>query len=198
MAARVIVVADAHLGQVPPAVESAFHSFLKAVPDLGDALLINGDLFDFWFEYRAVIPRRHFGTVAKLHALRAQGIPITFVGGNHDRWGGDFLVNAATVRVFRTLHPDLGFWIAHQLSKKLADNTRDKAVLDRAAQAQAQFAHDLLARRSELGLVILAHTHRPALAELPNGRAYLNPGAFLDGGRYAVVTRDSIELKAFH
>jgi len=242
VAARVIVVADAHLGQVPPAVESAFHSFLKAVPDLGDALLINGDLFDFWFEYRAVIPRRHFGTVAKLHALRAQGIPITFVGGNHDRWGGDFLVNdlgiafhggaaetdvagrrafvahgdgyteqhwsaklmhrvtrhPATVRVFRTLHPDLGFWIAHQLSKKLADNTRDKAVLDRAAQAQAQFAHDLLARRADLGLVILAHTHRPALAELPNGRAYLNPGAFLDGGRYAVVTRDSIELKAFH
>jgi len=242
VAARVIVVADAHLGQVPPVVESAFHSFLKAVPDLGDALLIDGDLFDFWFEYRAVIPRRHFGTVAKLHALRAQGIPITFVGGNHDRWGGDFLVNdlgiafhggaaetdvagrrafvahgdgyteqhwsaqlmhrvtrhPATVRVFRTLHPDLGFWIAHQLSKKLADNTRDKAVLDRAAQAQAQFAHDLLARRSELGLVILAHTHRPALAQLPNGRAYLNPGAFLDGGRYAVVTRDSIELKAFH
>ncbi len=241
MAARVIVVADAHLGQVPPAVESAFHSFLKAVPDLGDALLINGDLFDFWFEYRAVIPRRHFGTVAKLHALRAQGIPITFVGGNHDRWGGDFLVNdlgiafhggaaetdvagrrafvahgdgyteqhwsaklmhrvtrhPATVRVFRTLHPDLGFWIAHQLSKKLADNTRDKAVLDRAAQAQAQFAHDLLARRSDLGLVILAHTHRPALAQLPNGRAYLNPGAFLDGGRYAVVTPASIELKTF-
>jgi len=35
------------------------------------------------------------------------------------------------------------------------------------------------------------------LAELGNGRAYLNPGAFLDGGRYAVVARDSIELKTF-
>src|SRR5439155_1357153 len=56
---RVLVVADAHLGQVPAAIESAFHRFLAAVPDLGQALLINGDLFDFWFEYRAVIPRRH-------------------------------------------------------------------------------------------------------------------------------------------
>src|SRR5258707_4235164 len=56
---RVLVVADAHLGQVPPAVASAFHRFLDAVPDLGDALVINGDLFDFWFEYRSVIPRRH-------------------------------------------------------------------------------------------------------------------------------------------
>ena len=92
-ASRVLVVADAHLGQVPPAVATAFHRFLDAVPDLGDALVINGDLFDFWFEYGSVIPRRHFGTVAKLHALRSRGIPITFVGGNHDRWGGDFLIH---------------------------------------------------------------------------------------------------------
>ena len=242
MPSPVLVVADAHLGQVPPAVESAFHRFLEAVPDLGEALLINGDLFDFWFEYGAVIPRRHFATVAKLHALRAKGVAITLVGGNHDRWGGDFLTedlgigfhggeaeilvagrrafvahgdglteqhwsaklmhrvtrHPATVRVFRALHPDLGFWIAHRLSGTLADSTRDPAVLDRAARAQAQYAADLLRRRPDLGLVILAHTHRPALERLDGGRAYLNPGAFLDGGRYAVVTADNVELKAFH
>lgn len=240
-ASRVLVVADAHLGQVPPAVATAFHRFLDAVPDLGDALVINGDLFDFWFEYGSVIPRRHFGTVAKLHTLRSRGIPITFVGGNHDRWGGDFLIHdlgiafypgeaevdlagrrafvahgdglteqhwsaqlmhrvtrhPATIRVFRMLHPDLGFWVAHKLSRRLADNTRDKAVLDRAERAQAQYAEQLLGRRPDLELAILAHTHRPALIQLPNRRAYLNPGAFLDGGRYAVVTRDSVELKQF-
>ena len=239
---RVVVVADAHLGQVPAAVAAAFDRFLDAVPDLGDALLINGDLFDFWFEYGSVIPRRHFGTVAKLHALRTRGVPITFVGGNHDRWGGDFLIHDLgiafhageadldvagrrafvahgdglteqhwsarvmhqvtrhrfTIRVFRALHPEVGFWIAHQLSRKLADNTRDRAVLDRAERAQGQYAQQLLARRPDLELVILAHTHRPALAQLPNGRAYLNPGAFLDNGRYAIVTRDNIELKTFH
>ncbi len=238
---RVLVVADAHLGQVPPAVAAAFHRFLDAVPDLGDALVINGDLFDFWFEYGAVIPRRHFGTVAKLDAVRTRGIPITFVGGNHDRWGGDFLINdlgiafypgeaevelagrralvahgdglteqhwsarvmhrvtrhPVTIRLFRALHPDLGFWIAHQLSRKLADNTRDRAVLDRAERAQARYAEQLLTRRPDLDLVILAHTHRPALTQLPNRQAYLNPGAFLDGGRYAVVTKDEVELKTF-
>lgn len=238
---RVIVVADAHLGQVPAAIETAFHAFLEAVPSLGDALLINGDLFDFWFEYGAVVPRKHFGSVARLATLRARGIPVTFVGGNHDRWGGDFLRtdlgiafyggeaeievagrrafvahgdglteqhwsgalmhritrHPATVRLFRSLHPDLGFWIAHKLSGKLADNTRDRAVLDRAARAQTAFATDLLARRPELGLVILAHTHRPTLEQLPDGRAYLNPGAWLDNYRYAVVTRDSVELRSF-
>src|SRR5207302_967964 len=100
--------------------------------------------------------------------------------------------HAATIRLFRALHPDLGFWIAHQLSRKLADNTRDRAVLDRAERAQARYAEELLARRPDLELVILAHTHRPALAELPNGRAYLNPGAFLDGGRDAVAPASGV------
>ena len=238
---RVVVVADAHLGQVAPAVQAAFHRFLEAVPDLGDALLVNGDLFDFWFEYGAVIPRKHFASVAKLQALRARGVPITFVGGNHDRWGGDFLTqdlgiayhagaaeldvagrrafvahgdglaeqhwsaallhritrHPLTIAAFRALHPAIGFWIADKLSGTLADSTRDAAVLDRAARAQAVYARDLLARRGELGLVILAHTHRPALETLPDGRAYLNPGAFLDEGKYAIVTRDAVELRTF-
>ena len=56
------MVADAHLGQVPPATAAAFHRFLTAVPQPSDHLLINGDLFDFWFEYGAVVPRKHFGT----------------------------------------------------------------------------------------------------------------------------------------
>ncbi|MGH7701263.1 MAG: UDP-2,3-diacylglucosamine diphosphatase [Gemmatimonadales bacterium] len=238
---RVVVVADAHLGQVPPAVEAAFHAFLDALPELGDALLINGDLFDFWFEYRSVIPRKHFPTVAKLHALRARRIPVTFVGGNHDRWGGDFLTrdlgiafyagqveldlagrrahvahgdglaeqhwsgallhrvtrHPLTIAVFRALHPTLGFWIADRLSGKLADSTKDQAVLDRAAAAQAEYARGLLERRPELELVILAHTHRPRVDRLSDGRVYLNPGAWLDGGRYAVVTPDGVDLKTF-
>ena len=238
---RVIVVADAHLGQVPPATEAAFHAFLDQVPQPGDHLLINGDLFDFWFEYRAVIPRKHFASVAKLQAVRARGIPITFVGGNHDRWGGDFLRrdlgiafyggeaelelagrrafvahgdglteqdwsatlmhlvtrHPVTIWAFRLLHPTIGFWIAGKLSGTLADTTRDRAVLDRAAAAQRQWAADLLARRPDLSLVIMAHTHRPVIERLPDGRTYLNPGAFLDGGRYAVVTAGAVELKQF-
>lgn len=234
-----IVVADAHLGQVPPAITTAFERFLDDVPRPGDHLLINGDLFDFWFEYGAVIPRRHFAVVAKLAAVRRGGVAITLVGGNHDRWGGSFLRDdlgigfyageaelelagrrafvahgdgyteqhwsgrlmhrvtrhPLTIWTFRHIHPDIGFWIADKLSGRLADATKDRAVLDRAAAAQAAWAKTLLARRPELELVIMAHTHRPALDRLPDGRAYLNPGAFLDGLRYAVVTGDQVELR---
>jgi len=238
---RVIVVADAHLGQVPPPVRAAFHAFLDGVPQPGDHLLIMGDLFDFWFEYSSVIPRKHFATVGKLQEVRARGVPITFVGGNHDRWGGSFFRNdlgidffggeadldiagrrafvahgdglteqhwtgavmhrftrhPLTIAVFRVLHPTIGFWIADLFSRHLADNTKDRAVLDRASTAQRKWAADLLARRPDLSLVIMAHTHRPVVDSLPDGRAYLNPGAFLDGGRYAVVTSGNVELKQF-
>ena len=55
---------------------------------MGDHLVINGDLFEFWFEYRTVIPRAAFGTLERLAALRRAGVQLTVIGGNHDRWGG--------------------------------------------------------------------------------------------------------------
>lgn len=233
--------ADAHLGQVPPAVGSAFHTFLDEVPRPGDHLVLMGDLFDFWFEYQSVIPRKHFATVAKLQEVRKRGVAITFVGGNHDRWGGTFFTSdlgiaffggeaeielggrrafiahgdglteqhwsgkvmhrftrhPITIAVFRVLHPTIGFWIADLFSRHLADNTKDRGVLDRAAAAQQRWAADFLARRPDVGLVIMAHTHRPVVDRQPDGRIYLNPGAFLDEGRYAVMTDGVVELKQF-
>ena len=70
-------------------------------------------------------------------------------------------------------------------------------MLDRAARAQSAYAKTMLERRPDLDLVVLAHTHRPACEQLPDGRAYLNPGAFLDGYRYAIVTKDGIEMRTF-
>jgi UDP-2,3-diacylglucosamine pyrophosphatase LpxH len=102
-----------------------------------------------------------------------------------------------TIAVFRVLHPTIGFWIADLFSRHLADNTKDRAVLDRAAAAQRRWAADFLGRRPDVDLVIMAHTHRPVVDRLPDGRTYLNPGAFLDGGRYAVITSDAVELKQF-
>jgi UDP-2,3-diacylglucosamine hydrolase len=84
-----VVVSDAHLGVTPPAVEEALLAFLDAVPTLGDCLLLNGDLFDFWFSYSRVVPRRGFPVAATLATL-ARRMPVLMVGGNHDRWGGDF------------------------------------------------------------------------------------------------------------
>jgi UDP-2,3-diacylglucosamine hydrolase len=87
----VYVVSDTHLGAVPPETERAFRSFLEHVAREASYLLINGDLFDFWFEYRHVILREHFRVAAKLAEVVEAGVPVAFVGGNHDAWGGSFL-----------------------------------------------------------------------------------------------------------
>ncbi len=84
-----VVVSDAHLGVAPPAIEEVLLEFLRACPTLGDCLLVNGDLFDFWFTYSRVIPRRGFHVAAALAQLRTR-MPIVMVGGNHDRWDSHF------------------------------------------------------------------------------------------------------------
>lgn len=88
-----IVVSDLHLGAVPPETERQFRAFLRFAQRNASGLLINGDLFDFYFEYRSVIPRLHFRVLAALAELTEAGVPVWFVGGNHDAWTGDFLRN---------------------------------------------------------------------------------------------------------
>ncbi|MGD8496348.1 MAG: UDP-2,3-diacylglucosamine diphosphatase [Gemmatimonadales bacterium] len=87
-----IIVSDAHLGAAPAAHERAFHEFLAWAGDATNDLVINGDLFDFWFEYRTVILSRHFGTLRQLADIVDAGTRVRLVGGNHDSWGGAFLV----------------------------------------------------------------------------------------------------------
>jgi UDP-2,3-diacylglucosamine hydrolase len=87
----VYVVSDTHLGAVPRETERAFRRFLQHTATNAEALLINGDLFDFWFEYRHVILREHFRVVAALADLVEAGVKVWFVGGNHDAWAGSFL-----------------------------------------------------------------------------------------------------------
>jgi len=83
-----VIVSDAHLGLATS--PAAFLRFLARVPDLAGSLVVNGDLFDFWFEYGTVIPRRAFPVLSALRGLSAAGVRITVTGGNHDRWGGRF------------------------------------------------------------------------------------------------------------
>jgi UDP-2,3-diacylglucosamine hydrolase len=235
-----VVVSDAHLGVAPPAVEEALLEFLEAVPTLGDCLLVNGDLFDFWFSYSRVIPRRGFHVAAALARLRRR-LPIVMVGGNHDRWDSHFwerdlglcfnpyratfeigrrtvtaihgdglaeprwqaklihrvIQQTATAAVYRMLHPDLGLRIVDLLSPVLGDHTANEAKLDRAAVRQLDWATHLLAQEPAVGLLIMGHTHRAVLSEPVPGRQYLNPGAWFDGFRYAIVTGSSAELHSF-
>lgn len=86
-----LVLSDAHYGAAPGPHERAFLLFLDGLADRTSDLVINGDLFDFWFEYGSVVLRRHFDVLARLRALVDSGVRIRLVSGNHDFWGGSFL-----------------------------------------------------------------------------------------------------------
>jgi UDP-2,3-diacylglucosamine hydrolase len=85
------VVSDHHLGIVSGDSERTFLAFLRSLSGRAKSLVINGDLFDFWFEWKYVMPRTGFRVLAALADLTDASIPVLWIGGNHDCWGGDVL-----------------------------------------------------------------------------------------------------------
>jgi len=66
-------------------------SWLDHAAVAASAIIINGDLFDFWFEYRWGVTRGHDDVLTKLSEIVGSGVSVTLVGGNHDWWGGSYL-----------------------------------------------------------------------------------------------------------
>ncbi|HEX7049446.1 MAG TPA: UDP-2,3-diacylglucosamine diphosphatase [Longimicrobiales bacterium] len=85
------IASDVHLGAVPAETERRFVRFLEHVGAEAGSLLLVGDVFDFWFEWGATVPGKHFRVLAALAAVVDAGVPVTLMGGNHDAWGGRFL-----------------------------------------------------------------------------------------------------------
>ncbi len=85
------VLSDAHLGAAPAEAERDLLTLLETLPGDARSLAINGDLFDFWFEWRHAVPRAGLRVLGALARLRTAGIPILWVAGNHDCWGGTVL-----------------------------------------------------------------------------------------------------------
>jgi len=96
---------DAHLGAGSAELEKLKLSRIRALFDLvqtdGDRLIILGDLFDFWFEYRHAIPKDHHRVICWLTSLIDAGIEVDYVSGNHDFWMGSFFAEDVGVRLHR-------------------------------------------------------------------------------------------------
>jgi UDP-2,3-diacylglucosamine hydrolase len=106
------VISDVHLGHASPDTERLLLSFLRALPGRASSLLINGDLFEFWFEWKSVVHRSGVRVLAALMDLRDAGVPVTMLAGNHDCWGGDVLRDAGVDFQFGPWTGTLGGWRA--------------------------------------------------------------------------------------
>ena len=67
--------------------------FLQHIGEEGGTLVINGDLFDFYFEYKDVIPKVFVPFYHEILKLRERGVKVHFVLGNHDYWVQDFITD---------------------------------------------------------------------------------------------------------
>jgi UDP-2,3-diacylglucosamine hydrolase len=91
LAAPTLLMSDAHLGAAPSERERDVTAFLAYAREHAGSVVINGDLFDFWFEWKSVMPRGHVRVLGALAAIADAGIPLVMIAGNHDAWGGDVL-----------------------------------------------------------------------------------------------------------
>ena len=96
-------VADVHLGlrlRDPAEREARFIDFLKGLPvESMRALYLLGDIWDFWYEYRDVVPKgyvRIFGTLAD---LMDAGVKVYFCPGNHDIWAYRYFEELGMVKI---------------------------------------------------------------------------------------------------
>ena len=83
-------VSDVHLGldyKDPEDRERRFVKFLRSIPaERTTALYMLGDIWDFWYEYRDVVPKGYVRVFAALLDLQDAGVKIYFMPGNHDIW----------------------------------------------------------------------------------------------------------------
>jgi UDP-2,3-diacylglucosamine hydrolase len=101
---KIYFASDQHFGAPTAAAsfprEQKFIAWLETIKKDADAIFLLGDLFDFWFEYKTVVPKGFVRVLGKLAELRDAGIPIYFFVGNHDLWMGDYFTKELNIPVY--------------------------------------------------------------------------------------------------
>ncbi len=101
---KVYFLSDFHLG-IPDHSsslkrEKKIVDFLEKIKKETAVLFIVGDLFDFWFEYRKVIPKGYVRILGKLAELSDAGIQLHFFVGNHDMWMSGYFEKELNIPVY--------------------------------------------------------------------------------------------------
>jgi len=101
---KVYFSSDNHLGaptqELSKPREKKFVQWLDEIKEDAAAIFLLGDLFDFWFEYKHVVPKGFVRVLGKLAEIRDSGIPIYFFVGNHDLWMNSYFEDELNIPVF--------------------------------------------------------------------------------------------------
>src|ERR1700754_2054855 len=101
---KIYFLSDFHLGA--PDHESSLEReklivrFLDEIKDNAAEIFLVGDMFDFWYEYRQVVPKGYVRLLGKLAELSDAGIPMHFFLGNHDMWMSGYFEKELNIPVY--------------------------------------------------------------------------------------------------
>ena len=103
---KIFFASDFHLGTPDLyssiAREKKIVAWLESIKKEAHTIFLLGDIFDFWFEYRKVVPKGFIRLLGKLAELSDQGIQIILFTGNHDLWMRDYLTSEMNVKIFKS------------------------------------------------------------------------------------------------
>ena len=101
---KIYFASDQHLGAPTPKAslprEKKFVAWLDTIKEDAGTIFLLGDLFDFWFEYKTVVPKGFVRVLGKLAELKDAGIDIYFFVGNHDLWMRDYFQKELNIPIF--------------------------------------------------------------------------------------------------
>jgi len=101
---KIYFLSDFHLGAPDHATslvrEKRIVSFLESIREDAAEIFIVGDLFDFWYEYRTVVPKGFTRILGKMAEITDSGIPIHFFTGNHDMWMSGYFEQELHIPVY--------------------------------------------------------------------------------------------------
>ena len=101
---KIYFLSDFHLGVPDQASslerEKRIVGFLDDIKNEAAVLFVLGDLFDFWFEYKYVVPKGFVRILGKLAEISDMGVPVHFFVGNHDMWMRDYFSKELNIKVY--------------------------------------------------------------------------------------------------
>lgn len=81
--------------------EKLFIKWLDEVKDDASQIFLMGDIFDFWFEYKTVVPKGFVRLLGKLAEITDAGIPVSLFRGNHDVWAFNYMEKELNIKLYR-------------------------------------------------------------------------------------------------
>ena len=223
---KIYFASDVHLGNRyssdPMAAEKRLVRWLDEIKHDAAAVYFLGDVFDYWYEYKYVVPRGHVRFLGKIAELSDLGIEIHLFIGNHDIWMFDYLpqevgavihrkpLDTELLRISRNrlcqnlsaaIHPRWTFGFARRWS---LSSRKSGLAAERLAAAQARniqsletFAKEYLPTHPDTRFFLFGHLHLMVDKAITDHARLMILGDWMQFYSYAVWDGQLLELKQY-